>query len=99
MRGFMEDIPITTEVREKSGPVAETTAEAVNPAGERLDAARQYVIDKTQQVKESFNQVRDEGLEGLKARTTEYTRRQPFSALLIAFGAGVLLSFLTRRRP
>ena len=94
----MENIPKTPEVREKSSPVAETTGEAFNPAGERLDAARQFINDKTQQVKESFNQMREEGLEGLKARTTEYTRRQPFSALLIAFGAGVLLSFLTRRR-
>ena len=95
----MENIPITTEVREKSSLVAETTGEAVNPAGERLDAARQFINDKTQQVKESFNQVRDEGLEGLKVRTTEYTRRQPFSALLIAFGAAILLRFIMRRRP
>jgi ElaB/YqjD/DUF883 family membrane-anchored ribosome-binding protein len=94
----MENTPNTTEVREKSRPVVETTGEAVNPAGERLDAARQYVSDKTQPVKEYFNQMRAEGLEGLKTRTTEYTRQQPFSALLIAFGAGVLLSFLTRRR-
>ena len=92
----MENIPNSTE---GSSPVVETTAEAVDPAEERLAAARQYVIDKTQQVKESFNQVRDEGLEGLKVRTTEYTRRQPFSALLIAFGAARLLRFIMRRRP
>ena len=94
----MENTPNTTEVREKSSPVAETTGEAVTTAGERLEAARQYVSDKTQPVKEYFNQIREEGLEGLKARTTEYTRQQPISALLIAFGAGALLSLLTRRR-
>jgi len=95
----MENIPNSTEVREKSRPVVETTAEVVTTAGERLDAARQYVIDKTQQVKESFNQIAQQELQALKTRTTEYTRRQPFSALLIAFGAGVLFSFLSRRRP
>jgi ElaB/YqjD/DUF883 family membrane-anchored ribosome-binding protein len=95
----MENIPNSTEVSEKSSPVVETTAEAVDPVEERLAAARQYVIDKTKQVKQFFNQIGQQELQGLKTRTTEYTRRQPFSALLIALGAGMLLSFITRRRP
>jgi ElaB/YqjD/DUF883 family membrane-anchored ribosome-binding protein len=95
----MENIPNPTEVSEKSSPVVETTAEAVTTAGDRLEAARQFVIDKTKQVKQFFNQIGQQELQGLKTRTTEYTRRQPFSALLIAMGAGMLLSFITRRRP
>jgi ElaB/YqjD/DUF883 family membrane-anchored ribosome-binding protein len=94
----MENIPNSTEVREKSSRVVETTADAVTTVSERLDAARQYVSDKTQQVKESFNQIRQQELQALKSRATEYTRRQPFSALLIAFGAGVLLGLFNRRR-
>lgn len=94
----MENIPNTTEVREKSVPVAETTGDAVTTASERLDTARQYVIDKSKQVKESLNQIRQQELQGLKTRVSEYTRRQPFSALLIALGAGLLLGFFNRSR-
>ena len=94
----MENVPNINEVRDKSSPVVETTAEAVTTAGDRLEAARQYVSDKAKQVKQSFNQIGQQELQALKSRATEYTRRQPFSALLVAFGAGVLLGLFNRRR-
>jgi ElaB/YqjD/DUF883 family membrane-anchored ribosome-binding protein len=86
------------EEGEKLGKrVAERVGDAVGTAGQKLDNAIEYVDSTTQNVRDSFNRIRDEGFEGLRERTLEYTRREPLTALCIAVTAGLLLGWLTKR--
>ena len=77
--------------------VAEKVGDAVGVAGQKLDNAMEYVDSTTQTVRESFNRIRDEGIEGLRGRALSYTRREPMTALCIAVTAGLLLGWLTKR--
>jgi len=77
--------------------VSEKISEAANTAGKKIDAAVDYVGDTTRNVREGINQMRDEGWEGMRRRTLDYTREQPLYALLIAIGAGMMLGWLTKR--
>jgi len=77
--------------------VAEKVGDAMGTAGQKLDDAIEYVDSTTQTVRDSFNRIRDEGFEGLRARTLDYTRREPLTALCIAVTAGLLLGWLTKR--
>jgi ElaB/YqjD/DUF883 family membrane-anchored ribosome-binding protein len=76
---------------------AEKIAGAAEAAGQKLDAAVDYVESTKQSAKQTLDQVRQEGWQGTKARMLEYTRKDPFNALLMAVGAGLLLGLLTKR--
>ena len=78
--------------------VADKIGGAADVAGQKLDAAVDYVDNTTRAVKDTMNQIRDEGWEGVKRRTLEYTRNEPFYALLIAVSTGMMLGWLTKRR-
>jgi ElaB/YqjD/DUF883 family membrane-anchored ribosome-binding protein len=78
--------------------VADKIGGAAGVAGEKLDAAVDYVDNTTKVVKDTMNQIRDEGWEGMKKRTLEYTRNEPLYALLIAVSTGMMLGWLTKRR-
>ena len=78
--------------------VAQKIGGAVETAGKKVDAAIERVEAATQNAKESFDELRQEGLEGMKKRTFEYTRKQPFTALLLAVGVGVCFGcWMTKR--
>ena len=77
--------------------VAEKVGGAAEVAGQKLDKAVDYVDSTTQNLRESLNKIRDEGWQGMRARTLEYTRKEPFTALMIAVGAGLFLGWITKR--
>jgi ElaB/YqjD/DUF883 family membrane-anchored ribosome-binding protein len=76
---------------------AEKIADAAEAAGQKLDAVVDYVESTKQNAKQTLDQVRQEGWKGMKGRMIECTRNEPFTALLIALGTGLLLGYLTKR--
>ena len=48
-------------------------------------------------MKQSFQAMTDEGWEGMKRKAVDYTRKEPWNALLLAIGAGILVGWATRR--
>ena len=76
---------------------AEKIGGAAEAAGQKLDAAVDYVQSTKQSVKQTLDQVRQDGWERTKARLMEYTRKEPVNALLIAVGTGLLLGWFTKR--
>jgi ElaB/YqjD/DUF883 family membrane-anchored ribosome-binding protein len=76
---------------------ADKIGSAVDVAGQKLDAAVDYVESTKQSAKQTLDQVRQDGWQGTKAKVMEYTRNEPFNALLIAVGTGLLLGLLTKR--
>lgn len=92
----MENINVSADERfgkrtaEKIAGVAEAT-------GQKLDAAVDYVESAKQSAKQTMDQVRQEGWKGMGGKIFEYTRKEPFNALVIAAGAGVFFGWLTTR--
>ena len=76
---------------------AEKIAGAAEATGQKLDAAVDYVESAKQSAKQTMNQVREEGWKGMKGKIFEYTRKEPFNALVIAAGAGVFFGWLATR--
>lgn len=76
---------------------AEKIAGAAEATGQKLDAAVDYVESTKQSAKQTLDQVRQEGWKGMKRKILEYTRNEPFNALLIAVGAGLFCGWLTKR--
>ncbi|HEX2520738.1 MAG TPA: hypothetical protein VHP35_01365 [Terriglobia bacterium] len=76
---------------------AEKIAGAAEATDQKLDAAVDYVESAKQNAKQTPDQVRQEGWKGMKGRVLEYTRHEPFNALIIAVGAGVFLGWLATR--
>jgi len=89
---------VRTEAERLGRRVADKIGGAAGVAGEKLDAAVDYVDSTTKVVKDTMNQIRDEGWEGMKKRTLEYTRNEPLYALLIAVSTGMMLGWLTKKR-
>jgi ElaB/YqjD/DUF883 family membrane-anchored ribosome-binding protein len=70
---------------------------AAEVAGQKLDAMVDYVESTKQSAKQTLDQVRQEGWKGMKGKILEYTRKEPFNALLIAVAAGLFFGWLTKR--
>jgi len=70
---------------------------AADVAGQKLDAAVDYVESTRQRAKQTLDNVRQDGWKGMKEKVMEYTRTNPFAALLIAASAGLILGWLTRK--
>ncbi len=70
---------------------------AVDLAGQKLDAAVDYVESAKQNVQHTLDRVRQDGWKGAQTRLMEYTRREPATALLIAIGTGVIVGWLTKK--
>jgi ElaB/YqjD/DUF883 family membrane-anchored ribosome-binding protein len=76
---------------------AEKIGDAAEVAGQKLDAAVDYVESTKQNAKQTLDQMRQDGWNGIKEKMLEYTRTEPFNALLIAAATGLLLGWLTKR--
>jgi ElaB/YqjD/DUF883 family membrane-anchored ribosome-binding protein len=76
---------------------AEKIAGIAEVAGQKLDAVIDYVESTKQSTKQTLDQVCQDGWQGTKVKVMEYTRKEPFNALLIAVGTGLLLGLLTKR--
>ena len=66
-------------------------------AGSKFDSAVDHMGETAQAVKQSFQAMTDEGWEGMKRKAEDYTRKEPWNALLLAIGAGILVGWATRR--
>ena len=76
---------------------AEKIAGAAEAAGQKLDAAVDYLESTKLSAKQTLDQLRQKGWKGMKGKILEYTRNEPFNALLIAVGAGLFFGWLTKR--
>ena len=76
---------------------AEKIGDAAQVAGQKLDSAVDYVESTTHNAKQSIDQIRRDGWNGIKEKALEYTRTEPFNALMIAAATGLLLGWLTKR--
>ena len=76
---------------------AEKIAGVAEATGQKLDATVDYVESAKQNAKQTLDQVRQDGWKGMKGRVLEYTRHEPFNALVIAVGAGVFFGWLATR--
>ena len=77
---------------------AEKIAVAAKATGQKLDAAVDYIESTRQSAKQTLDQVRQEGWKGMRGKILEYTRNEPFNALLIAVSAGLFFGWL-RKEP
>jgi ElaB/YqjD/DUF883 family membrane-anchored ribosome-binding protein len=66
-------------------------------AGTKFDSAVDHMGATAQSVKQSLQAMTDEGWEGMKRKAVDYTRKEPWNALLVAIGAGILVGWTTRR--
>ena len=66
-------------------------------AGTKIDSAVDHIGETAQSVKQSLQAMTDEGWEGMKKKAEDYTRKEPWNALLLAIGAGILVGWATRR--
>jgi ElaB/YqjD/DUF883 family membrane-anchored ribosome-binding protein len=66
-------------------------------AGTKFDSAVDHMGETAQSVKQSLQAMTDEGWEGMKRKAEDYTRKEPWNALLLAIGAGILVGWATRR--
>ena len=76
---------------------ADKIGNAVAAAGQKLDAAVDYVEGAKQSAKQTLEQVRQDGWEGTQAKAIDYARKQPLNALLIAAGFGFFFGLLMNR--
>lgn len=71
-----------------------TLTESIN---DRIEAARENLARAQERVSELYDDTREKVVAGAKT-TDKAIRRHPYESLGIAFGAGVLLGVLLRRR-
>jgi ElaB/YqjD/DUF883 family membrane-anchored ribosome-binding protein len=76
---------------------AEAISSAANKAGDKVDAALDYVNEKTQQVTETLQRARQEGWDGVRRRASDYARNAPLPTLLATMGFGILVGWFLRR--
>jgi ElaB/YqjD/DUF883 family membrane-anchored ribosome-binding protein len=88
-------------VRESAGILVDDTRALLTATAEcgeeAVMAARERITDALDQVKDTYVSVQKSAVQGAKA-ADKAIRAKPYQALGIAFGAGVLLGFLFRRR-
>lgn len=76
---------------------AEKIGVAADAAGQKLDAAVDYIESAGQSAKQTLDGVRQDGWKGIKEKVMEYTRTDPLTSLLIAAGVGLVLGLLTKK--
>src|SRR6185369_1341396 len=67
-------------------------------ASHKVEEAADTVSKATMEATHSMESLMTEGLDGLRQKAIDYARRQPFRALVLAAGAGILMVWLTNRR-
>ena len=82
--------------RENFGPLGQSSTSGVareaERAGQRVGAQVGRLAETA-----SLQSMTDEGWEGVKRKAEDYTRKEPWNALLLAIGAGILVGWATRR--
>ena len=88
---------LESDVHKFGSRTAEKIGAAVDQAGAKVDAAVEYVSERTQKAKNTLDQVRQEGWNGVKRRTSDLARKEPLTAILLAAGVGLLTGWLVTR--
>ena len=73
-------------------------AQVARSGGDKFDLAMDRVEGCAEGVREYFDHIHQEGYGGLTRHVTDYVRREPKNALLLALGGGLLLGWVTKRR-
>jgi ElaB/YqjD/DUF883 family membrane-anchored ribosome-binding protein len=73
-------------------------AAKVGSTAESLGAKFDRALDRAQESLQELEKMGEEGWQDLKEGALDYTRQQPLNALLLAFGSGILLGWMTKRR-
>jgi ElaB/YqjD/DUF883 family membrane-anchored ribosome-binding protein len=76
---------------------ADTISSAANKAGDKVDAALDYVNEKAQQVTETLQRAGQEGWDGVRRRASDCARNAPLATLLATMGVGILVGWLLSR--
>ena len=72
-------------------------AATADVAGEKVGEARKRLAASLESAKEIYGRVRDKAVEGAKV-SDQTIRENPYQAMGIAFGVGVLIGVLVTRR-
>ena len=91
----------TTHKHESSEQLVEDAqallAATAHVAEEKVMEARKRLTAAIEKGKETWNQVQEKAVAGAKA-TDQLIRENPYKALGVALGAGVVIGYLLRRR-
>jgi ElaB/YqjD/DUF883 family membrane-anchored ribosome-binding protein len=77
---------------------AETISSLANRAGDKVDAALDYVNESAQHVTETLQRARQEGWNGVRRRASDCARNTPLATFLATMGAGILVGWLLTRQ-
>jgi ElaB/YqjD/DUF883 family membrane-anchored ribosome-binding protein len=72
-------------------------AATVDVAGEKVGEARKRLAAALEKGKDLYDRVKDKAVEGAKAADTT-VRENPYQAIAIAAGVGVIVGYLAARR-
>ena len=70
---------------------AEAISSAASKAGGKVDAALDYVNEKTQEANETVRRASQEGWDGVRRRASDCARNAPVVTVLTTMGIGILV--------
>jgi ElaB/YqjD/DUF883 family membrane-anchored ribosome-binding protein len=84
------------------GEVAKNVSGAKQKTGEIFNnltsKAGEFVQNGASTLRSQYETVREQGFEGVRKDVTDYARKEPLKALLVAGGIGALAALILRRR-
>jgi len=77
---------------------AEAISLAADKAGDKVDAALDYVNEKTQEVNQTLRRASQEGWDGVRRRASDCARNAPLATFLATIGIGIAVGWLVGSR-
>jgi ElaB/YqjD/DUF883 family membrane-anchored ribosome-binding protein len=88
---------ITTELAQIAEHARELVSATADVAGDKVGEARKRLMSALENSKELCNKVREKTVEGAKVADV-VIRENPYQAIAIALGVGVVLGYVVSRR-
>lgn len=88
---------ISNDVSQLAEDARALMAATADVAGEKVGEARKRLAAALESGKEIYGRVRDKAVEGAKA-ADQTVRENPYQAIAIALGVGVVVGYLVSRR-